>query len=416
MRFVPSSNERTSLSSRSIGPGRVFADRLVWDSSRSSSAAPLHRHDPVTFALSTVLPPLRIRDADSNRVRPRWFSQPRRFAPSRDSRACCIPLPIVGFDTFLPHSSGGAGPESPPIAGRVPCRSPHGGVLASRFVPPEGVPLSAAASCRHDRCLLGLFVHRRSAIFAPAPFPAPSFRSYRWDAVPRGLSPRRGPYLRTPCSDVRRPLLPGPCSPSRLPLADPCGSVDDWGALRLRHPHVRAPCAFVIVPSVVSPAFAGLVRRAPCRARFSCALATRLSSGARRLPRRAPRRTDEAAQGGRACVAHIVADASFASAGDRPGSVVADGPSISLPRAVFFRTPSMADAARRSAQSSELLCGGFVRVALASVSRPNRFVFVSRVGDPSFESEDEPDGRSSILRPHRGLRCGGWASHLPCGG
>jgi hypothetical protein len=334
-----------------------------------------------------------------------------RLGTCRLVASCCRSW---GSMRFCRVHSGGAGPESPPIAGRVPYRSPHGGFLASRFIPPEGVPLSAAASCHHDRCLLGLFVHRRSATFAPAPFPAPSFQSYRWDAVPRGLSPRRGPYLRSPCSDVRRPLLPGPCSPSRLPLADPCGSVDAWGALRLRHPHVRAPCAFVLVPSVVSPAFAGLVRRAPCRARFSCALATRFASGARRLPRRTPRRTDEAAQAGHAGVAHIVADASFVSVGERPVP--------SLPTGRRSPSPVRCSFGHRGWQTPRGISPGW-RTTLRGL-RPSRSCerfsaepvrLRPRVGARGLETEDEPDGRSSVLRSTAACAAADGRLGHPCG-
>jgi hypothetical protein len=92
----------------------------------SSPVPPLHRHG---LDAST---PTRCRHRASDPsgqlgflFRPRGFSPPRRFPPRRNVRACCIPLPILGFTAFpafdrhllpkLPWSSGAFPAMLPPL-------------------------------------------------------------------------------------------------------------------------------------------------------------------------------------------------------------------------------------------------------------------------------------------------------------
>jgi hypothetical protein len=93
---------------------------------------PLHRHrfrSPLPRGLAA---PLRQRGCHPLRMfRPRGFSPPRRLPPPVVSRACCIPLPILGFVAFPSPSTRITRPEGPP---RLDRRLPRN----VRFVPLEG--------------------------------------------------------------------------------------------------------------------------------------------------------------------------------------------------------------------------------------------------------------------------------------
>jgi len=135
------------------------------------------------------------------------FSPP--FTVAKDSRACCIPLPILGFDAFLVVASGGAGPiarshcwsRALPVTERDV--SPHR-IHPSKEPPPRSRSVSPRSfpsrtwlppRCRPSRRLRCQM--RRCC-------------RYRSGAVPQGLAPRRGLYRPSPCSGDERPLLPGP--------------------------------------------------------------------------------------------------------------------------------------------------------------------------------------------------------------
>lgn len=81
---------------------------------------------------------------------------PPPFRVAEDSRACCIPLPIMGFDAFLrfirwsrPHERHHRWHRSSPDTRTR--GSPH-----RVFVPPGGLPLLAAVARHRAPCLLGL--------------------------------------------------------------------------------------------------------------------------------------------------------------------------------------------------------------------------------------------------------------------
>jgi hypothetical protein len=128
--------------------------------------------------------------------RPRRFARPRRFSPPiarlspgfsspftvrKDSRACCISLPIVGFAVFLPSRRVEPAPGARPLlavflAGHYDCGFPQ-----RSSYPPEDSPrlqldvlphlsdVSVRIGSRHRApCLLGLCV---------SPDPRPSRRS-----------------------------------------------------------------------------------------------------------------------------------------------------------------------------------------------------------------------------------------------
>jgi hypothetical protein len=110
---------------------------------RCPTRSPLHRHAPWrplparrrAFGPGSTRPRIPFR--------PRGFAPPRRFSPPsapkrvdlsvRESRACCIPLPIVGFIAFLIQTC---------------CCQPAEHILAT-LAPLEGFPSRTAGPCLH---------------------------------------------------------------------------------------------------------------------------------------------------------------------------------------------------------------------------------------------------------------------------
>jgi hypothetical protein len=94
---------------------------------------PLHRHGVRSPLPRGLAAPLRQRGCHPPRMfRPRGLSPPRRLPPPVVSRACCIPLPILGFIAFPAGvDSAHRGPKAPP---RLARRFPRD----VRFVPLEG--------------------------------------------------------------------------------------------------------------------------------------------------------------------------------------------------------------------------------------------------------------------------------------
>lgn len=158
-------------SSRSNQPRSGVADHLSWDSSRAlpppptslpercsshrSFSAPPSTSSPASTPAPTSLPSLRSRSANSViPFRPHRFARSRRFTPpfvplargscpllGWDSRACCIPLPILGFAAFLaevrvfsaPHTGHLAMVDVLPVT-RIP--RPRSAVRTPRRIPP----------------------------------------------------------------------------------------------------------------------------------------------------------------------------------------------------------------------------------------------------------------------------------------
>jgi hypothetical protein len=293
-------SRRTRDSERTLGswlpyrvltcrPGRI-TDLLSWDSSRrtdlrthdsrrgldlldlaansirrsSGVVTPLHRHP---FRAST--PPIAIADDRFGPgatclgilFRPRGFAPPRRLPPLGRSRACCIPLPVMGFVAF-------------PALGFP---------TASRQVPKDrvlsaGVPMHSPRRCSHpSKNSTRPQPHHVTVAVAPLPFAAdrrdpsrrlrcrrhrsePSDRSVGFEALLR----RRVRDALQPLPAGGRPILPGLCSPSRSfpetrghprPLDSPCIHRDisedhtmlqelrsSPAGLAPRRPHRRAPC------------------------------------------------------------------------------------------------------------------------------------------------------------------------------
>lgn len=134
-------------------PGRSKSTILPWDSPAPSGHVtggarqpPLHRHPrerPLPHDVPTVL--RSTRDHLVDHVPSSWFCTTSTAFSARGSRACCIPLPILGFIAFhapRPVSTG------KPLAPGPHARSPRCGSH-----PPEDVfsPIRRTTSPRSSR-------------------------------------------------------------------------------------------------------------------------------------------------------------------------------------------------------------------------------------------------------------------------
>jgi len=159
--------------------------------------SPLHRHAPWrplparrrAFGPGSTRPWIPFR--------PRGFAPPRRFSPPsapkrmdlavRESRACCIPLPIVGFIAFRGSSC---------------CCQPDGPLLAT-VAPLEGFPSRTAGPCLHGllpSCRWPRRVARTSRVRVAA---TPLLRASRVEARLQGFALWR---VRTQTRRFRRNL------------------------------------------------------------------------------------------------------------------------------------------------------------------------------------------------------------------
>jgi hypothetical protein len=285
----------------------------------------------------------------SHRAPTSLFRTASPASPARDSQACCILLPILGFDAFLLRS-GGAGPTNPTIAGRMRCRT-HGNPEVSRIAfhtprrtppprsrgaSPRSLPPRTSLRCRSATC--------------------PSFpvaRKRVLDRIDSVLSLEA--LLR---EEVR----------TAVHLLRVHGSLSSLGLVPLRgrlRPALAgrrarmAPCAIVApqlrtVAACVRPLPPWWRRRAPCRApslRVRGPGRTREADPEARRERQFPERPAsagaDATKAGRDPVAAPCRHGRFGIAEGR-----SDPPSQAdrrpfPPRAVFFRRPSVAPAARR---------------------------------------------------------------------
>jgi len=180
-------------------PGRISPTFLSWASSRR--ARPLRASRASISPSSTWLPestPARLCSLASakeepplSRVPPSWFCTTSAASSSGRSRACCVPLPILGFTAFLSSCDSFRAPKS----STRPVRSPS---PRCAFIPLEGSSSAAAASRHRDRCLPGV----RSSAFAN-------------DVTFEALLRSRVCDVPLPLPAVPRPVLPGLRSPSR---------------------------------------------------------------------------------------------------------------------------------------------------------------------------------------------------------
>lgn len=260
-------------------------------------------------------------------------------------------------------SSGGVSPTGVVIADAVCCCSLGLAVPRIEVRTPRRIPPACSRSTSPWSLPPRTFRRLRSATLPMSPFPDLPFLSYRRDLVPRGFAPLAGPYHRTSYEDVRWPTLPGPCSPSRSPS---CHSLRSDRASMM--PSITVCSTFAYRRIRVRPIFAVRRRSVPCP--VSCALATRVASGIRRIPRRAACSCDHAAQVGRVPVAFfdIAASEYFGFAGGRSRS-----PSQTIRRPALlvwcsFGHHSVAYTARCSPEAGKPASRG---------CHPNRFLAVS---------------------------------------
>jgi len=246
-------SRRTEDSERTLGswlpcrvltcrPGRI-SDLLSWDSSRrtdlralttrvvSGPCRPCGRRGPAKLGCRDTPPPTSLPSVHSPEssllptrfgpeatclgilFRPRGFAPPRRLPPLGRSRACCIPLPVMGFAAF-------------PALGfpTVQPAVPKDRALSA------GVPMHSPRRLSHpSKNSTRLQPHHVTVAVAPLPFPADPSRPLAASPLPEtsfGTTRTRVSASR-PSSAVEsvtpllplpaggRPILPGLCSPSR---------------------------------------------------------------------------------------------------------------------------------------------------------------------------------------------------------
>jgi hypothetical protein len=229
------------LRSHTDRPGRFFG-LLSWVPSAHPShvssemrLSPLHRHaraasTPATTACRRFGPEGATPEVPFH---PRGFSPPRRFPPLHESRACCIPLPILGSTAFLLVVSRSEDRDSPPLprdAGPYPSKNS-----------------SPTAGTRHRvRCPLAVLcpITAASRLF-PLPFAGLPWWADRERRL-RGLAPSSSLVSSRRCRLVNDPLLPGLRSFSRsfVVAGDPVSCrVVSVRALRVSPSGCRFECA-----------------------------------------------------------------------------------------------------------------------------------------------------------------------------
>jgi hypothetical protein len=197
--FAPLPIGRTSLSSPIHRPRSVVATTSP-GIRRAVRPVPLHRPDPrrspsrgVATASDLGCRPGRVPTSPFCTVSPVFSADgqdwvpgfPTPFSVPEDSRACCIPLPIVGFGAFRPTDRVAAGPVNPAIAGGIHRRSPRSRLPRTDVRTPRRTPPT------------------RSRTVSPRPLPS---RTWRFP----------------PVSTV--PTLPLPAAPL-LPMPERCLSL-----------------------------------------------------------------------------------------------------------------------------------------------------------------------------------------------
>jgi hypothetical protein len=177
--------------SRGIRPGRASRRRHCCRSVhlRPDLSAPPSTCSPASTPAAALLPSLRSRSANLMiPFRPHRFARSRRFPPpiallaqsfapllAQDSRACCIPLPILGFAAFL-SSLGWLRLPTLAIAGR--CAAGHASDASPQR---DSYPLEDSPHPQPHRVSTTVasvvFASRVASIDSSSPLPASTFVS-----------------------------------------------------------------------------------------------------------------------------------------------------------------------------------------------------------------------------------------------
>jgi len=192
---------------------------------------------PSTGSTERPLPPT-LPSASAPRVppskfsfRPRGFSPPRRFPPLGGSRACCIPLPVLGFAAFPVLTGFRSPPIRRPTTNGVPMHSPrrvsyppkdsprsqpHHVTVAVAPLPfpptPLGSQLRLRCQSRPSEPLIRQDVGFEALLRARVRNALPTVASRAAPCPSMGFVPLQGPSRKTGalCSDLprRRPTVP----------------------------------------------------------------------------------------------------------------------------------------------------------------------------------------------------------------
>ena len=189
MGFAPLSNEGTFLSSSFHRPRSGCFPTASLEIRRALRPIPFHRPHPrrsPSRGVATTSDSSSKLESRSDLVVShdfvgflrRWLgfspSCSSPFRVTKDLRACCVPLPIVGFDAFLPPHPVESAPQALPLLTTSVAVHTDSRFPASKFVPPGGFPPPAAVPRRRGPCLLGLFV-----VFDPRPSRGARFQTHR---------------------------------------------------------------------------------------------------------------------------------------------------------------------------------------------------------------------------------------------
>jgi len=333
--FAPLSNEGTSLSSSFHRPRSVRFPTASLEIRQGVPLIPFHRlhpRRPPSRGVATTSDSSSKLESRSDLVVSHDFvgflrrllgfspgcSSP--FRATKDLRACCVPLPIVGFDAFLPPHPVEPAPGAVSLLTPFPCWSLGFAVPRIEVRTPRRIPPACSRSTSPWSLPPRTFRRLRSATFPMSPFPFSSLLSYRRDLVPRGFAPLAGPYHRVPL-----PVFVGLPSLGLVPLRGYL-QVIPFGLTELRRCpasplfRVLRTVAIAFVPSFFPRLWAGETRSVPCpvpvrsRPEFPREI--------RRFPRRAATSCDAAAQVGRFPVAFfdIAVGENFGLAEHRPVS------------------------------------------------------------------------------------------------
>jgi len=211
--FAPLSNEGTSLSSSFHRPRSVRFPTASLEIRQGVPLIPFHRlhpRRPPSHGVATTSDSSSKLESRSDLVVSHDFvgflrrllgfspgcSSP--FRATKDLRACCVPLPIVGFDAFLPPHPVEPAPGAVSLLTPFPCWSLGFAVPRIEVRTPRRIPPACSRSTSPWSLPPRTFRRLRSATLPMRPFPFSSFLSYRRDLVPRGFAPLAGPYHRVP--------------------------------------------------------------------------------------------------------------------------------------------------------------------------------------------------------------------------